>query len=174
VNEFQFHTITQGNYRTSSNSNDVFTCVLGSCIASCLFDPIEGIGGMNHFLLPAQKDGDAVSHNRFGANSMEILINKLLRNGAHKANLRAKVFGGSQVTKGYSNIGAQNVLFINEFLFEEDIPCLSKSVGGTQARRIRFWPATGEAKMLLLPDTRVDEIHAKPKPTSSVENITLF
>lgn len=171
MNSDQFIPVTQGNCKTSTDPNDIFTCVLGSCIAVCLFDQNYGIGGMNHFLLPTQKNTNAPRHNRFGAHSMEVLINQLLGSGAAKDQLCAKVFGGSQVTKGFSTIGAQNSAFIEDYLSQEGISCVSKSLGGSQARQVRFWPVTGNVKMLLLPDTKIEVENTE---VSYSDDTTLF
>jgi chemotaxis protein CheD len=79
---------------------------LGSCIAACLWDREAKIGGMNHFMLP---EGDAGS-GRYGSYAMELLINEMMKHGATRATMEAKVFGGGQVIDGMStmNIGERN------------------------------------------------------------------
>ena len=56
--------------------------VLGSCVAACIRDPIAGVGGMNHFMLPEsdrQRLGQrVVGHMRYGNFAMERLINDIL------------------------------------------------------------------------------------------------
>ena len=81
---------------------------LGSCIAACLWDRDAKVGGMNHFMLP-QGEGDAGS-GRYGSYAMELLINELLKRGAARHSLEAKVFGGGQVISGMNtmNVGERN------------------------------------------------------------------
>src|SRR5919107_5888469 len=74
--------------------------VLGSCVAACIRDRVSGIGGMNHFMLPDGGDSDnplISASARYGTFAMEVLINELLKNGARRENLEAKVFGGGNV-----------------------------------------------------------------------------
>src|SRR3954470_4591854 len=77
--------------------------VLGSCVSACIRDRVSGIGGMNHFMLP---DGGDASNPlisasaRYGTYAMEVLINELLKSGARRENLEAKVFGGGNVLRG--------------------------------------------------------------------------
>ncbi|MEM8921155.1 MAG: chemotaxis protein CheD, partial [Pseudomonadota bacterium] len=89
--------IVLGEYHATADPKTVVSTVLGSCIAACLCDPEAGVGGMNHFMLP---DGDACSAHdqlRYGVNAMELLINELLRSGARRQKLEAKLFGGAHL-----------------------------------------------------------------------------
>jgi chemotaxis protein CheD len=90
---------------------------------------------------------------RYGVNSMELLINGLLQNGAARSRLKAKLFGGAHVIKSLSDVGAQNAEFATRFLSDEGITCVAKSLGGNRARRVRFWPTDGRAGQMLLEST---------------------
>ena len=131
-----------GTFRVSSNPNEIITTVLGSCVAVCLYDLRAGIGGMNHFLLPEGKSGD-LEDVVFGLHAMELLINDMLKKGAEKRGLKAKLFGGASMIGGLSDIGERNVAFAREFLSDENFPVIGESVGGNCGRRIRFNPTTG-------------------------------
>jgi chemotaxis protein CheD len=141
--------VIQGEFAVTDDPNIVLTSILGSCVACCLHDPIARVGGMNHFLLPGDESSGDDSL-RYGVNSMELLINGLLRRGARRDRLEAKLFGGARVLAGLSDVGAQNAAFARRFLKEEGIPCIGESLGGNQARRVRFSPTTGAARQLLL------------------------
>lgn len=116
---------------------------LGSCIAACLWDREARIGGMNHFMLP---EGDAGS-GRYGSYAMELLINEMMKHGATRATMEAKVFGGGQVIDGMStmNIGERNTAFVMDYLKTERIPIVSKDVLGVHPRKVCFLPASGKA-----------------------------
>ncbi len=167
--------VIQGDYTISEDSEAVLTTVLGSCIAVCLSDTVRGIGGMNHFLLP-NREGTAGENVRYGAYAMELLINGLLKEGAERGRLQAKVFGGGKMIGTLRDIGASNAEFARSFLADEGIPCLAESTGGTQARRIRFWPTSGRVKQLLVTSdaaqTEAPKPAAPPKPAT--HDITLF
>lgn len=141
--------VIQGEQAISGLPDDMITTVLGSCVAACLFDPQRQIGGMNHFLL-ADDTGAHAGDMRFASASMERLVNGLLKQGAERPRLRAKLFGGARMMAGLPDIGRRNGEAAIAFLSGERIPCISMSLGGTAARRIRFWPATGRAQQLLL------------------------
>ena len=105
--------ILPGEFYATSNNHLIVT-VLGSCIATCLFDPINNVRGMNHFLLPRddmEKSALLCESARYGTYAMELLINEMLKLGAKKNQIVAKVFGGGNVMKGliHNNIGQKNV-----------------------------------------------------------------
>lgn len=165
--------VVQGEFKFSSDADTVLTTVLGSCVASCLYDPVAKLGGMNHFLLANGGENDS-SQLKYGLNAMEMLINQLLKSGASRGNLEAKLFGGAAITEAFAKIGKSNADFALEFLDNEKIPCVSHSLGGNNARRIRFFPTTGLAQQKVVQPEKVDEQIA-PKPVASApKNIELF
>ena len=148
--------ITQGEQAVGLDPEMVVSTILGSCISICLWDPVAGVGGMNHLLLPELRaEGHALSA---GAVDMDRLINKMMPLGAERSRLRAKLFGGSSMLSGRTDIGVRNSAFGREYLRNEGIPCEAENTGGPRARRIRFWPATGKAQMRF-----VDEAPEIPK-----------
>ena len=156
--------LLQGEHHVATTTDAVITTVLGSCIAACLWDARAGIGGMNHFLLPDGPDGGAAPL-RYGLHAMELLINALLRHGADRTALRAKLFGGAHLQPHLPDIGNRNRSFAEDFLRREGIPCIGGSLGGNRARRLRFWPADGRAQQFLLPPAAVQEAPASlPRP----------
>ena len=101
-----------------SEPDVVLSTILGSCVAACMRDPVAGVGGMNHFLLPGSAEalssgGDAT---RYGVHLMELLINGLLKKGARRDRLEAKIFGGAKTIARFSNVGEQNAVFARQFL----------------------------------------------------------
>ncbi len=119
--------------------------VLGSCVAACIRDCYSGIGGMNHFMLP-DGGGDAGSplnaSARYGTYAMEILINQLLKLGARRCNLEAKVFGGGNVLDGLTvaNVGPRNADFVLKFLQTEKIRVVAKDLVDIFPRKVYFFP----------------------------------
>jgi len=160
--------VVQGTYYVSSHADTSLSTVLGSCISVCLFDTVGAIGGMNHFLLPAGRGTDS-GHIRFGVNAMEKLINELLKNGASKARLQAKVFGGARMSATLSDIGRQNGAFAHSFLANEGIPIVAESLGGVLARRVILRPTTGQVKLLFVKNDEV-ELNEVPPPRAQAQS----
>ena len=126
--------------------------VLGSCVSTCLWDPIERIGGMNHFMLP----GDSGSRGspwaasaRFGVYAMELLINDMIRMGADRRRLVAKVFGGARLLAGFErlDVGAKNSEFVLEFLRVEGIRVLAQDLLDVCPRKVHFFVASGKVQV---------------------------
>jgi chemotaxis protein CheD len=140
--------VIQGEFAISDEPDAVISTLLGSCVSACIRDPRMGIGGLNHFLLP--DGGPGSSSLSYGVNAMELLINALLRRGADRTNLEAKLFGGARLFKGLTDVGTQNAKFAMQFLRDEGIAYAGGSLGGTSARKIEFSPATGRARQQIL------------------------
>ncbi|WDZ98007.1 chemoreceptor glutamine deamidase CheD [Herbaspirillum sp. WKF16] len=123
--------------------------VLGSCVSACIRDRVSGIGGMNHFMLPdgGGDEGSPVSASaRYGNYAMEILINDVLKAGARRDNLEAKVFGGGNVLRGFSaiNVGERNAEFVRRYLKDEHIRVVAEDLNDVWPRKVYFFPRTGK------------------------------
>jgi chemotaxis protein CheD len=136
--------VLPGEYFVSSDDIVIMT-VLGSCIAACLWDGRARVGGINHFMLP---DGDVTDGSgRYGSFAMELLINEMIKLGARRETMQAKVFGGAQVMAGFTsmNVGERNTAFVMEYLSTERIPVISQDVLDIHPRKVCFFPVTGKA-----------------------------
>src|SRR3954462_1873616 len=134
--------------------------VLGSCVSACIRDRLSGQGGMNHFMLPDGGGSDSNSpvsaSMRYGTYAMEVLINELLKAGARRENLEAKVFGGGAVLKGFTamNVGQRNAEFVMNFLKTERIPVLAEDLNDIHPRKVYFFPKTGKVLVKKLMQTQ--------------------
>ncbi len=173
TNEETVVTVLQGQYHVTTQARDKLATVLGSCVACCMFDTGAGIGGMNHFLLA--DDGASSGFDvKYGSHSMEMLINTLLKGGAERNRLQAKLFGGANITRGLGDIGDRNARFALKFLEDEGIDCVNHSLGGSNARRLHFWPTTGNARQYIVPKADVQS-EIPPRPIQKIEDdIELF
>lgn len=140
--------ILPGEYYVTSNDKLIVT-VLGSCVSVCLRDKVSRCGGMNHFLLPndgSNETGLLTESARYGVYAMEILINHLLKIGANKNRLEAKVFGGGNVLRGLSlnNVGQRNSEFVVDYLSNECIPIIAQDLLGDFPRKVYFFSETGK------------------------------
>jgi chemotaxis protein CheD len=128
----------------ATNKNIVIETLLGTCISACLIDEINAVFGMNHFLLPYQlkhKEKDFLGENAlYGSAAMELLINDMMKLGAEKKNLKAKIFGAGSILgntyKISKTVTQNNINFIKDFLEVEQIPIVSEDVGGEHGRKI--------------------------------------
>lgn len=136
---------------------------LGSCIAACLWDRERKVGGMNHFMLP---DGAGTGDSgRYGSYAMELLINELIKRGASRTTLEAKVFGGGAVISGMTtiNVGERNTQFVLDYLKTERIAVVSKDVLDVYPRKVCFLPASGRAMVKRLAPSNPEAIVAQER-----------
>ena len=154
--------ILPGEYYVSTRELLMVT-VLGSCVAACVRDRVSGIGGINHFMLPDDRrdeDSRFGRSMRYGDYAMEILINQLLKLGARRANLEAKVFGGGNVLPGFKAhvVGDRNARFVLDYLTTEGIPVVAKDLLGSYPRKVYFFPSTGRVLVKKLRSLHNDSI----------------
>jgi chemotaxis protein CheD len=174
--------LIQGEFKVSDDPQVVFTTLLGSCVGACIRDPVRGVGGMNHFLLPGADAGaDQRDSERLGVHLMELLVNGLMRQGASRERLEAKVFGGARMMRGLSDIGRKNSDFAVSFLKYEGIRIIGGDTGGESGRRLQFWPVSGRARQSYI-SAGVESLNQKSRapatpalaPKTSAGDIDLF
>lgn len=146
--------ILPGEYYVTRGDEAIST-VLGSCISACVRDPVMNVGGMNHFMLP--EDASSGPNNwldpsiglatRYGSYAMESLINNLLKLGATRERLEIKVFGGGRVLSGMTDVGARNIAFVRGYIELEGYRIAAEDLGGTQPRKVVYFPASGRVRM---------------------------
>lgn len=150
-----------------TNSGELISTVLGSCIAACIRYPAQGIGGMNHFMLPATKKtefslaSDISDATRYGNFAMEALINAILRLGAQRPLLEVKIFGGGKVLAQMTNIGMQNVRFVHSYLQAEGLKVLAEDTGGIHPRKVVYDPVSGKVGVKKLKATHNNTIEVR-------------
>lgn len=154
--------ILPGEYYFSSKEMVIVT-VLGSCVSACIRDRVSGIGGMNHFMLPdsGSDENSPISVSmRYGNYAMEILINELLKAGARRENLEAKVFGGGNVLRGFTsiNVGERNAKFVRQYLKTENIRITAEDLIDIHPRKVYFFPRTGKVLVKKLKVTHNDTL----------------
>ena len=146
--------IMPGEYYVSVHGEMVAT-VLGSCVAACVRDPVSGIGGMNHFMLPdktvhhsgAWENTLVSSETRYGNIAMERLINVIIANGGIRSNLEIKVFGGGKVLNMATDIGAHNVAFVKQYIEKEGFKIETEDVGDMYPRKVQYFPLSGRVRV---------------------------
>lgn len=149
----------------------VLVTVLGSCVAACIRDSVAGVGGMNHFLLPETADDvmtPASRSARYGTYAMEVLINRLMRHGARRQTMEAKVFGGGSVLPDLrsSGVGQSNARFIVNYLRKEGIHVAAQDLLDECARKIYFFPANGRVLVKKLRQLHNDTVVAREQDYS--------
>lgn len=144
--------VRSGEYHVTDGPGEMMVTVLGSCIATCIYDPVAKLSAMNHFLLPG--DFNAPPSPKYGIFAMEYMINELLKRGGLKTRLQVKIFGGGKIIENSSiDVGERNIEFVKEYLVNESLNLVASDVGGAWPRRVHFFGDTGKVKMRKLERT---------------------
>lgn len=166
-------TIDPGEFYVS-NQQEVISTLLGSCVSACLFDPVNKVIGMNHFLLAYKQhayDKPIIEseEGRYGMQAMELLINSMMAKGAHRRNIKAKCFGGGDVLQirgepgGRKSVGGVNIDFIREYLKNEKIPLVASSLGGIHGRKVHFVGSDFSVFMKPIGDTQKTKLEREER-----------
>jgi chemotaxis protein CheD len=129
-----------------SGEDEILTTVLGSCVSACIRDVTNGIGGMNHFMLPRPDAGaalDSSSAGRYGTHAMKLLVDGIVERGGRPENFEIKIFGGGQITQGAIDVGAQNIEFIRRYLEEASLDVAAEDMGLAFPRKINYFVGSG-------------------------------
>jgi len=128
----------------------ITTLGLGSCVGIVLYDPVNKIAGLAHIMLP---DSTLIKMNenkaKFADTGIQVLFDELLKAGAKRSNLLAKIAGGAQMFAFCTGnemlrIGDRNVESTKQKLKELDIRIVSSDTGLNFGRTIEFYPETNE------------------------------
>ncbi|MFT5705054.1 MAG: chemotaxis protein CheD [Shewanella sp.] len=178
--------VDPGRFFISAQDEYIFTR-LGSCVAACIWDPLLGIGGLNHFLLPERElneDWHELSSYscRYGNFAMEQLINGILTLGGQRKRLKAKVFGGAQMCKEtVLNVGQSNIDFVKSYLHMEGIEIEAEDLGGAWPRKVLFHPNSGKVLLKRLPVSGISQLETQERDylkgiikDQSVSKVELF
>jgi len=144
--------LNPGDYYVTKSDECVYT-TLGSCISACIRDRISGIGGMNHFMLPASsgdnswKAAGLSASTRYGNFAMEHLINEILKNGGKRQNLEVKLFGGGRIIANMTDVGVRNINFARDYIQTEGLRVSSEDVGDVFPRMVVYFPLTGKVRV---------------------------
>jgi chemotaxis protein CheD len=177
--------ILPGEFFVSREPMIVYT-VLGSCISACIRDPIAGVGGMNHFMLPEPTE---VPHDswgestRYGSYAMESLINEILKRGGLKSRLEIKLFGAGKIYEGSIDVGANNAKWVIGYLKSEGLGTVNTDLGDVCPRKVYYFTDSG--RVLIKKIERVKNrtilereseyaLRIKQREQQPVEDVTLF
>lgn len=169
-------TVLQGEVHVSADPDVEMTTVLGSCVATCLYDPVARIGGMNHFLLaePLGHQPGMEFDEHYGVFLMELLVNRMLGAGAVKSRFRARLYGGAHMYRTGQSIGAVNAAFARSFLERERIDIAFADLGGSMARRLHLRPSSGQVRCRSVDASKAPATQTFRRPERASGDVEFF
>jgi chemotaxis protein CheD len=148
-----------------TKTNEIIATVLGSCVSVCIRDRKNGVGGMNHFMLPdGNKNDENWKYNkitraaRYGTDAMEHLVNEIMKHGGKRNNLEFKLCGGGRIMASMNDIGKKNIDFIKRYMEMEGYAADSEDLGSIHPRKVRYFPKTGKLQVMKLRSLHNDTI----------------
>ena len=133
----------------SKSPDDVLvTYALGSCIAVAIHDPVAGVGGLLHYMLPESSISPAKASENpymFADTGVPLLFRRAYEHGAEKRRLVVRIAGGAQVMddEGVFNIGKRNCLALRKILWKAGVLVQGEDVGGNSSRTVRLEVGSG-------------------------------
>jgi chemotaxis protein CheD len=155
------HFLSPGEFYATDRP-EILGTVLGSCVSACLIDEKNGIGGMNHFMLPGCISTQEILTSeigRYGLYAMELLIGEMIKKGGDRRSIKGRCFGGGSVLRfrqSDGNIPEANIRFIRKYFDLENIPLVSEDLGGVLGRKIYFFIPEGRVLLKRLKDINED------------------
>jgi chemotaxis protein CheD len=137
-------------YRCSTDKDaSIVTYALGSCIGVGAFDPVTGVAGLLHFLLPDSRQdperamGQPASYADTG---IPLLIRAMERMGADRRRIRVRLAGGAQILSDNAQlaVGKRNYMAARKLLWQLGVMVEMEAVGGTVSRNLGITVGTGE------------------------------
>jgi len=149
----QAYTIGIAEMKVAKAPDRIVTLGLGSCVGLTLYDPMTKIGGMVHIMLPSSAEmSDPANKAKFADTAVPVLINAMVKAGANRLMLRAKLTGGASMfqstgSNSLMNIGERNAKMCKEALKAQRINVMSEDIGGKSGRSIELNCDTGELQI---------------------------
>jgi chemotaxis protein CheD len=134
-------------YEVTTNSAELTTSGLGSCVGVALYHDRTSTAGLIHVMLPVSEEMEDGKPAKFADTGTELLIDEMKAAGAAPGELEAKIAGGSDMldfSEGGSGIGDRNVTQVKETLSDAGIPLVGEDVGGDHGRSLRLETASGD------------------------------
>lgn len=133
----------------SNHPGALTTLGLGSCIGIALYDKSTKIIGLAHIMLPLStmsKNNSNIA--KFADTAILKLLNDMIKVGARKESIVAKLAGGAQMfsfnqSSDMMRIGLRNAIASKEKLQELKIPIIAEDTGGNFGRTIELFSEDG-------------------------------
>ena len=145
--------VGMADFKVCMAPNVLTTLGLGSCVGIVLYDAGVKVGGMVHIMLPdSTKFAKNENKAKYADTGIQTLIEEMVKQGATKGRMTAKIAGGAQMFAFSSNnemlrIGERNVEAVKSILKELRINIIAEDTGKNYGRTIEFNTDTGVLKI---------------------------
>ncbi|MEG2892974.1 MAG: chemotaxis protein CheD [Clostridium sp.] len=139
-----------GDLNVTSPPDKIITLGLGSCIGIAMYDSLNKVAGLAHIMLPSSIGFSNQSNPlKFADLALPSLLEGMLKKGANKKNIRAKIAGGASMfsfgdKSSIADIGKRNGISVKEILVKMNIPIMAEDLGGSSGRTMIIESVTGK------------------------------
>lgn len=139
--------VRMAEYAISESPGLLVTVGLGSCVGIALYDKRKKIGGLVHIMLPENKKG--LKPAKYADTGIPLVIEELVKKGAKRRRLTAKIAGGAQMFSMQGNnsslqVGKRNIEKVRKVLKKENINLMGADVGKNYGRTMKFYTSDGK------------------------------
>ena len=141
--------VGMADYKTGRNPNSLISYGLGSCVGIALYDSVNKIGGLAHIMLPDSTQARLTENPaKFADTALPLMLNDMIKMGAIKARVTAKIAGGAQMftfanATDVMRVGERNAEAVRMLLKKMDIRILADDTGGNYGRTVELKIDTG-------------------------------
>jgi chemotaxis protein CheD len=143
----------------SDNPDDtIITYALGSCLGIAMFDPVAGVGGLLHVMLPLSKADPEKAKQKpamYVDTGLAQLLGVCYDMGATKSNIIISVAGGASMKRNegddYFKIGKRNFTTLRKLLWKNGFMIEKQDVGGNNSRTMAIRISDGLVTVNKLP-----------------------
>lgn len=141
--------VGMADYKVGRSPNSLISYGLGSCVGIALYDAVAKIGGLAHIMLPDSTQArSAENPAKFADTALPLMLNDMLKMGAVKSRVMAKIAGGAQMftfanATDVMRVGERNSDAVRLMLKKMDIRLLAEDTGGTYGRTVELKIDTG-------------------------------
>jgi chemotaxis protein CheD len=127
----------------------LITYALGSCLGIAAHDPVAGVGGLIHVMLPNSARHPERAREKpfmFVDTGVPRLFQELYRLGGKKERLVVTVAGGAAVKREEEDrfqIGRNNLLMLRKLFWKNGVLIAAQDVGGNKSRTMRLQVGSG-------------------------------
>jgi len=149
--------VEMGDYKTARGDAKLITRDLGSCVGIAMWDPVSGVGGLLHIMLPQCDQigtAEVITPAKYADTGIEEMMRTLLLQGAKRERLRTKIAGAAHMykTEGIpesEDISSRNLAAVRKKLMELNIPVVASEVGEYKPRTMVFEPGSGTLAIVM-------------------------
>lgn len=136
--------VGMADYKTGRDPASLISYGLGSCVGIALYDPVAKIGGLAHIMLPDSTQARATENPaKFADTCLPVMLDEIIKNGAQKARIWAKIAGGAQMftftnASDIMRVGERNSEAVRVALKKLNIKIISEDTGGNYGRTVEL------------------------------------